>query len=286
MIGSDAFAIAADDELPALTPRQEREFAYHRARAATLDGLAEKPVATDVLSEVRRRPWNAYWSLYDRIIAASPAGKRVLVPGSGFGDDAIRLALLGARVSAFDLSPESVAIARERAERAGCEIDFRVAPAEALAAYDDGTFDMVVFVDILHHVEIAATLREVVRVTRDGGLVLGDELYTHSLLQRVRESVPIARVAYPLLRRWIYGRGEPYITPDEHKIDEAELALVLGALEAPQLEWFGLVEGRLFPSRMVWASRVDRAAMRIAGRAAARLASRVVFSGTIRASAV
>lgn len=269
-------------EPPPLTPRQARELDYHRVRAATRERLVEQPVATDVLTDTRRRPWNAYWSLYDRILSTRPDGKRVLVPGSGFGDDAIRLALLGARVSAFDLSPESVGIARERAARAGCKIDFCVGPAEALGAYDDDSFDMVVFVDILHHVDIPATMAEIVRVTRPGGLVLGDELYTHSMLQRVRESAAVTRVAYPLLRRWIYGDDEPYITPDEHKIDEAELALVLHALEAPELEWFGLAEGRLFPSRMVWASRIDRAAMHLAGPAAARLASRVVFSGRVR----
>ena len=267
-------------ELPSLTGRQQSELDYHRAHAATRLDLIDEPVSGDILTAPSRRPWNAYWSLYDRIIAAAPAGKRVLVPGSGFGDDAIRLAMLGAHVSAFDLSPESVAIAGARAARAGhCDIDFKVMPAEALAAYADDTFDMAVFADILHHVDIAPTVREIVRVLKPGGTIVGDELYTHSALQRIREAAPVTKIAYPLLQRWIYDSRTPYITPEEHKIDEHELAIVLATMNVPSVEFFGIAEGRLYPSRMVWASRIDRSLIRLSRAAARRLGSRVVFSG-------
>jgi SAM-dependent methyltransferase len=138
--------------------------------------VIDLPVSTDIITSAERRPWNADWSLYDRIMAAGPAGKRVLIPGCGFGDDAIRLAMLGAEVSTFDLSPESVEIARERARRAGqTDIDFRVMPAESMADYPADHFDLVVFVDILHHVDIAATMAEVVRVMQPGGVLLAIE---------------------------------------------------------------------------------------------------------------
>jgi 2-polyprenyl-3-methyl-5-hydroxy-6-metoxy-1,4-benzoquinol methylase len=271
--------------LPSLTARQQSEYDFHRVHAESRHELIDQPVAGDIVSESSRRPWNAYWSMYDRIIAANPAGKRVLVPGSGFGDDAIRLAMLGARVSAFDLSPESVDIARARAERCGYpEIDFRVMPAEALGHYADDAFDMVVFVDILHHVDIPATLPEIVRVIKPGGMIVGDELYTHSTLQRWRESAPITKIAYPLMQRWIYNDLTPYITPEEHKIDEQELAIVLATMVAPSVEFFGIAEGRLFPSRMVWASKIDRSAIRLSRSAARRLGSRVVFSGEVGGS--
>jgi hypothetical protein len=86
------------------------------------------------------------------------------------------------------------------------------------------------------------------------------------------------------LQRFIYDGETPYITPDEHKIDEAEFAIVRAALRDARIDFFGLAEGRLFPSRprWSWASRIDRALMDTAPEPlAARLGSRVLFSGTV-----
>src|SRR6185437_13065196 len=52
---------------------------------------------------------------------------------------------------------------------------------------------------------------------------------------------------YGRMQMWIYGT-EPYITEDEHKIDEAELAIVLGGLSDIKLAWFYALLGRLFPA--------------------------------------
>jgi hypothetical protein len=112
--------------------------------------------------------------------------------------------------------------------------------------------------------------------------VIGDELYTHSLLQRVRESWLIERVAYRLMQRWIYGTDRPYITVDEHKIDEREFAIVRAAMIEPAIAYFGMAEGRLFPNHIGWASKVDHAAMRVLAPVADRLGSRVVFAGKVR----
>lgn len=278
-------AAEAAETPPGLTARQLSELEFHRSHAADRAEMVDQPVSTDIIATGARRPWNAYWSLYDRIMAAQPAGKRVLIPGCGFGEDAIRLAMLGAEVSTFDLSPESVEIARERAARAGHPtIDFRVMPAESMADYPADHFDLVVFVDILHHVDIAATMAEVVRVMKPGGTIIGDELYTHSQLQGLRTSAPVARIAYPLMQRFIYDGETPYITPDEHKIDEMEFALVRAAMQDARIDFYGMAEGRLFPSRARWgwASRIDRALMRGLGeRAGSRLGSRVLFTGTV-----
>lgn len=265
---------------PALTARQQRELEYHREHAASYAEDALRPVADDVIVSAARRPWNAYWSLYDRLLAANLAGKAVLVLGCGFGDDAIRIARLGAKVSACDLSPESLAIARARADLAGVEIDFAAMPAEAMT-YPQDSFDAIVFVDILHHVDIAATMAEVARVLKPGAQVIGDELYTHTRLQRIRESGPVQRVLYPLMRRWIYGGETPYITEDEHKIDEHEFALVTARLSDVETDWFNIVEGRLYPSHLIWASRLERAVMRPFAPLAPLLAGRVVFSGRL-----
>jgi ubiquinone/menaquinone biosynthesis C-methylase UbiE len=274
--------IAADQ----LTERQLHEREYHREYAAKHAHLVKQPVVKDVLRQEPRRPWNAFWSMYDRILAADISGKHVLLPGCGFGEDAIRLSYLNAKVSAFDISPEIVEVSEKRARALGRDqIAFGVMPSEKMD-YPDNSFDLVVFVDILHHVDIAKTMREVQRVLKQGGLVIGDELYTHSSLQRVRENKFTANSLYPLMQRWIYGTEQPYITPDERKINEREFRLIQDSLTKCEADYFGILEGRLFPNTITWASRVDRMIARASGPFAPLLSGRVVFRGEIRKDAV
>jgi 2-polyprenyl-3-methyl-5-hydroxy-6-metoxy-1,4-benzoquinol methylase len=263
-----------------LDERERRQVEYRRQHASRRMQVNYRPVATDIIAKAPRRPWNPFWAMYDRVLAAEVAGKRILVPGCGFGEDAIRLALLGAEVYGFDSSPETIDIALTRAYRAGCCVDFRAMAAEAMD-YPTGFFDGVVLVDILHHVDIAAAMTQLARVVVPGALIIGNELYTHSGAQRIRESALVANLAYPLMRRWIYSGTPPRIAADEHKIDESELAILLDAMRAPSVEYFGMMEGRLYPTRMTWPTRVDKMIMKAAGGIADKLASRVVFSGRL-----
>jgi ubiquinone/menaquinone biosynthesis C-methylase UbiE len=268
-----------------LTPRQQRELEYHRSYAERFERSARAEVPFDILAPVHRRWWNAYWHAYTRLLEADPWRKRALVVWCGFGDDAVRLRRLGADVSAFDLSPESLEIAARRAARAGLDgIDFRCMPAERLA-YPDGTFDLVLAVDILHHVDIPATLAELRRVTRDGALFVCNEPYTHSRLTRVRESRFVRRRLYPRVVRWMHGVADPaalYVTEDERKLDERDLAALRAALGGARVDFFNGLTGRIVPERFVWATRVDRACLRVAGSLAAGLAGRIVVSGRLR----
>jgi ubiquinone/menaquinone biosynthesis C-methylase UbiE len=206
-------------------------------------------------------------------------GKRVLVPGCGFGDDAILLAELGAKVSAFDLSDSELDIARRRADLHGVHIDFRVMPAESLA-YEDNTFDAAIFVDILHHVDIPLATAETSRVLRPNGWIIGNELYTHSVLDQVRYSRFVTHTLYPRMCHFIYGTDRPYITVDEHKINEREFALLLSHIERPKVHWFNALIDRLLPARFVMAAKADRTFLSTIGRSARFLAGRVVFYGT------
>src|SRR5689334_18628489 len=134
-----------------LTSRQERERDYHRKHAETHRDRALRPVGLDVVRSDQRRWWNGYWETYRLVRRENLHGKRVLVPGSGFGEDVIRLAALGAEVYGFDLSPELVDLAAQRAERMNFSVTLGVMPAEA-TSYPSDFFDGVLFVDILHHV--------------------------------------------------------------------------------------------------------------------------------------
>lgn len=84
-------------------------------------------------------PWLASW-LADHAIDGR--GKKALVVGCGYGDDAIELVRRGFEVTAFDLAPTAIAAARVRPDGAG--VTWVVADAAAPPAEWAGRFDLVV----------------------------------------------------------------------------------------------------------------------------------------------
>jgi ubiquinone/menaquinone biosynthesis C-methylase UbiE len=264
-----------------LTSRQEREREYHRKHAESHSMRAARPVALDVVRSDRRRWWNAYWETYRLIRRESVEGKRILVPGSGFGEDVVRLAAVGAEAYGFDLSPELVTLATRRAERTGFAVKLDVMTAEKLS-YPSNSFDGVVLIDILHHVDIPAAMKEIQRVLKPGAFIIGNELYTHTALQRIREGRLVSGVLYSRMVRFIYGTDTPYITEDEHKIDEREFAVVRSHMtDDIELQHFNFLDGRIVPSGLPLFSQFDRAVLMALRPMAAVLAGRVVFRGTV-----
>ena len=266
----------------ALDERQRRERDYHEEFARRHSDKIDLPVALDVIEPGPRRPWNGYWTTYDLLMAENLAGKRVMIPGCGFGEDAIRLAKLGAEVYASDLSPDLLEIARRRAVRMGItSIHFEVMPAEALT-YADNFFDLVYFNDILHHVNIPAAVIETRRVLKPSGRLIANELYTHSLMQRVRESRFVSGFLYPRMVRFIYGTDKPYITEDEHKIDEHELGTLEAILQpGAHHQYFLFLGGRIFPSIWVLGAKLDQVLFRLVSRLGPKFAGRVVLVGSV-----
>lgn len=267
----------------ALDDRQARERAYHVEFAHRNRDKAEQAVLLDVIEPGARRPWNGYWSAYDLLMAHGVTGKRVLIPGCGFGEDAIRIAKLGGRVYASDLSEELLEIARRRAVLMGvADIQFDVMPAEALT-YPDDFFDVILFNGILHHVAIPAALAQAQRVLRPGGYIVVNELYTHSALQRIRTSRIISTLLYPHMVRSIYGTQDTYITEDEHKIDEHELAMIEAVLQPDmQRSFFMLFAGRIVPPYHTAFQKFDRVVLNWADNFGRLLAGRIVLSGAVR----
>src|SRR4051812_26458533 len=74
--------------------------------------------------------------------AGIKAGQRVLDVACGTGVVAVTCARRGAKVTGLDLTPELLETARENAQLAGVEIDFREGDAEQLP-FPDSTFDAV-----------------------------------------------------------------------------------------------------------------------------------------------
>ena len=98
---------------------------------------------------------------------ASLAGARALDVGCGGGLLSEALSRKGAGVTAVDLAPGMVEVARLHAAAEGLEIDYRVAAAEELAVSLAQSFDVITCMEMLEHVpqpeRMLATLASLVR---------------------------------------------------------------------------------------------------------------------------
>jgi SAM-dependent methyltransferase len=96
-----------------------------------------------------------------------PAPQALLDVGCGTGHLADELLAAGHRVTALDRLPEALGAARTRAGGLGLvRADAGRLPLRA------GAFDAVTLLDVLEHVDDAATLAELRRVLRPGGLLV------------------------------------------------------------------------------------------------------------------
>lgn len=79
-------------------------------------------------------------------------GARVLDVGCGGGLLSEALAQAGAHVTAIDLAPDLVKIAKLHGLESGVKVDYRVQSAEALAGEQPGAFDAITCMELLEHV--------------------------------------------------------------------------------------------------------------------------------------
>jgi 2-polyprenyl-6-hydroxyphenyl methylase/3-demethylubiquinone-9 3-methyltransferase len=86
------------------------------------------------------------------------AGARVLDVGCGGGLLAESLARAGAIVTAIDLAPTMIEVARSHAAGQRLDIDYRVLGAEALIATQAHTFHVVTCMEMLEHVPAPAAM--------------------------------------------------------------------------------------------------------------------------------
>jgi demethylmenaquinone methyltransferase/2-methoxy-6-polyprenyl-1,4-benzoquinol methylase/phosphoethanolamine N-methyltransferase len=117
-------------------------------------------------------------------LAAPAPGEKLLDVGCGTGTLALDLkSRMGTgEVHGIDASPEMIAVAREKAAKAGSAIDVQVALIEALP-FPDATFDLVTSSLMLHHLpdDLKRTgLDEIRRVLKPGGRFMAMDFAAHS----------------------------------------------------------------------------------------------------------
>lgn len=198
-----------------LTKRQEREREYYNeyAKQYAVDEIrVDFAPIIGPREGVEYRPWNSYWAIYEKAYNYMKPGDRLLDFGSGPGENALRFRKLGYEVHGFDISEVNVAIAQKLFRNYGEVGNFKVANAEKLP-YEDETFDLIVGVDILHHVDIPFALTEIKRVLKTGGKALFREPVESPVLDWIRNTSPVLAIA-PKETSF-----EKHITEDERKLN-------------------------------------------------------------------
>lgn len=123
----------------------------------------------------------------------------------------------GARVTGIDPAARAIAAAQAHAEAGGLQIRYDTGVGEALP-YDDASFDAVVCVDVLEHVEdLGQVVSEVSRVLRPGGMFLFDTINRN----------PIARLAVITMAEDVLGLLPKGTHDPEMFIKPAELRQAL-----------------------------------------------------------
>lgn len=140
------------------------------------------------------------------------AGKEVLDLGCAGGFMSEALARRGAHVTGLDPAQAAISAARQHAEKENLKIRYQTGVGEAMP-FEAQSFDSVVCVDVLEHVEdVDRVLSEVCRVLRPGGMFLFDTINRNPLARFV-----VITMAEDVLRVLPRGTHDPalFITPDE-----------------------------------------------------------------------
>ena len=216
------------------TQRQLNEAAVYDARAR--DWAAELDDA-DLRLTAAAPPYpnREHIEFLDLMFAriGDPRGLRVLEVGCGSGALSVYLAMRGATVTGLDVSAEMLALARRRAEVNGVaeSASFVDSPIETFDA-EEGSFDVVIGNQTLHHLELVDAMVNIRRLLRPGGQALFAEpvLFLPESARRVRNSAAVRR-RFP----------ERTDTPDERSLGVAEIDTIRDGFDSSELLHYQLL---------------------------------------------
>jgi ubiquinone/menaquinone biosynthesis C-methylase UbiE len=227
----------------ALSERIQREKDFHDQRFAN-DANRQKKVKNfyRITTTVKQ--------LYQQTLLQQSSTCRFLEYGCGTGSTAFDLARQGAKVAAIDISKTALDKEQEHALQQGLDkqMRFLLMNAESLAVQDN-SFDIVYGSGILHHLSLAAGLRELQRVLPPTGTALFIEPMGHNLF------INLFRSLTPAIR-----------SRDEHPLLDKDIALMhryfrqvhvhyfyfLSLVAAP----FAMMPG--FPAVLRWLESIDQ----------------------------
>ena len=229
--------------------RWSREREFHDALAQQLD--VEAMPAPDLVC-------------YDDAIlvaARLKAGERVLDLGCGQGDLTLALLAQRAQVTALDLSPGMLEIARRRTEMhgGGANARFVAAPVEE-TGLPSASFDVIVGRWILHHVDLQAAAAELARLLAPGGRAVFCENSAANPLLRLARKHLVGRFGIPRLGT----KDERPLVPEDWQTLARSFASVRA--EFPIVHVFDILNRQVFRYRFRRVAAVCRGLDRLIAR--------------------
>lgn len=218
-----------------LSERQKREQEYYNQYAQSFDAKREIDMSPihGPMKKIERRPWNSYWATYELAIDSFQPGQKLLDFGSGPGENALRFSEIGYDVEGFDISQANVEVANKlfEANQRKDKGNFQVSPAEVLP-YEDNSFEMIVGVDILHHVDIPKAVVECHRVLKEGGQAIFREPLEVPFLDWIRNT-KLVKLFAPTEASF-----ELHITEDERKLNSIDVEILRNTFPKMEMRRF------------------------------------------------
>ncbi len=156
-------------------------------------------------------------------------GKKILEVGAGLAELSVAFALRGAHVVASDLSHGMLTAAGSLARGHDVTL-FRVQAMGEFLPFANGSFDVVILANVLHHVEdCGAVLREVQRVLKEGGTMVSMDPLLYN----------------PLIR--VYRRMADRVrSPDERPLTRKDVSFITGFFPSSEVRMFWFLTLALF----------------------------------------
>ncbi len=160
---------------------------------------------------------------YIRSALGDLRGRTLLDVGCGLGEAAVYFALLGADVTATDISPGMCGAAHRLAEANGVKIKTHVSAAEDLGLAAGEQFDVIYTGNTLHHVDLAATMPLLLQHLKPDGMFVSWD-----------------PVAYNPVINLYRRRAMQVRTEDEHPLRLADIRAVRAHFRESHTRWFWL----------------------------------------------
>jgi 2-polyprenyl-6-hydroxyphenyl methylase/3-demethylubiquinone-9 3-methyltransferase len=143
-------------------------------------------------------------------------GLTLLDIGCGGGLLAEPMARLGFRVTGVDASDRNIATAATHASEQGLSIDYRVSTAERLLETGEGSYDVILNMEVVEHVaDPGAFLRSCGRLLAPGGMMVV------ATLNRTLKALALAKIGAEYVLRWLPAGTHDwrrFLKPEEIRI--------------------------------------------------------------------